>query len=328
MDEVTAKSRHWWVNHSQTFREEIDGGYLWSLKQTKNPANYESYNNMTRLTPGDVVYSFADEAIRAIGVVLGHVREVPKPAAFAVAVGQGGQSIGRHVSVRFREIGTPLHPRDHVSELVPVLPKKRSPIRVDGDAHSGWYLSAVPEAMAAVLRRLLGSQAEVAEREIVESLGSDFLDDVEEERIQQRPDLGTLEKETLIQARRGHGRYRQTLEGVETGCRVTGLIDRRHLRARHIKPWNESNDQEKLDPNNGLLLSPHVDHLFDRGYISFTDQGEMLVSKSLNPVVFEAWGLSVPSRMKPLNAKQCGYLAYHRAEVFEKHGRGKQGEDA
>jgi putative restriction endonuclease len=136
-----------------------------------------------------------------------------------------------------------------------------------------------------------------------------------------------LEKEALIRARRGHGRYRQDLERIEIGCRLTGVIDRRHLRASHIKPWCVSNDDEKRDPNNGVLLSPHIDHLFDRGYISFTDAGDLLVSKYLNPVVLSDWGLKAPIKPKPFNAKQCVYLACHRNLVFEKYGRGKESDE-
>jgi hypothetical protein len=181
--------------------------------------------------------------------------------------------------------------------------------------------------MADTLRRLLGSQGDIAERKIKESVGPDFLDDIEEGRLQQRTDLGPVEKETLIRARRGQGRYRQGLETVEIGCRLTGLIDRRHLRASHIKPWCVSNDHEKLDPNNGLLLSPHVDHLFDRGYISFTDEGELLISRALNPVVLSAWGLRVPMKRKVFSEKQCVYLAYHRNNVFDKHGRSNESDE-
>jgi hypothetical protein len=182
--------------------------------------------------------------------------------------------------------------------------------------------------MAATLHRILGTQADDAERKIKEAIGPDFLDDIEEGRLQQRADLGPLEKDTLVRARRGHGRYRRDLERVETGCRLTGLIDRRHLRASHIKPWCVSNDDEKLDPNNGLLLSPHIHHLFDRGYISFTDEGKLLVSKFLNPVVLSDWGLTASIEPKPFSAKQCVYLDYHRNHVFENHGRGKESEEA
>jgi putative restriction endonuclease len=316
--------RHWWVNHRQAFRQEWDGSYLWSPKKNKNSANNESCNNMTRVLPGDIVYSFADAAIRAVGVVVGRAYEARRPADLSADGTQSDKDVGWQVPVRFRELETPVRPKDHAAELAATLPARHSPIRANGDGNQGVYLAAVPPAMAGVLRLLLGSQADTAERKIKESIGRDFSDDVEESRLQQRTDLGPVEKETLIRARRGHGRYRQDLERIEIGCRLTGLIDRRHLRASHLKPWCESNDQEKLDPNNGLLLSPHTEHLFDRGYISFTDEGELLVSRFLNPVVLSDWGLTTPIRPKPFNAKQCVYLDYHRKNVFERHGRGKE----
>jgi putative restriction endonuclease len=315
---------HWWANHGKSLRQEIDGGYLWLRRKNKNSAQAESEGNITRAMPGDVVFAFAEAAIRAVGVVLARAQEAPRPAEPEIVGDQPDDTPGWQVPVRFRELKTPLHPKDHAAALAAVLPKRHSPIQANGDDNEALYLAAVPEPMAAVLRRLLGSQLDSAERRIKDSVGPEFSDDIAEARLQHRADLGWLKKETLIRARRGHGQYRQELEKVETGCRLTGLIDRRHLRASHIKPWCVANDDEKLDPNNGLLLSPHAEHLFDRGYISFTDQGELLVSQFLNPVVLSDWGLKVPIKPKPFNARQCAYLAYHRDHVFENHGRGKQ----
>jgi putative restriction endonuclease len=317
-------SHHWWVNHSKTFRLELDGGYLWSPKRNQKVPNSESYDNMTRLMPGDVVYSFADAVIRAVGLVLARAYEAPRPTEHGIGLDQGNNAPGWQVSVRFRELQSPLRPNDHAPELRAVLPKRQSPIRANGSENQGVYLAPVPVAMATILRRLLGQQVELAEGKIKESLGPQFSDDVEEARLQARADLRPAEKEMLIRARRGHGRYRQDLEKIETGCRLTGLIDRRHLRASHFKPWRVSNDDEKLDPNNGLLLSPHIHHLFDRGYISFTENGELLVSKYLNPVVLSDWGLTASIKPKPFNPKQRVYLDYHRTHVFQKHGRGKR----
>jgi hypothetical protein len=320
-------SHYWWVNHHQAFRQEWEGGYLWWPKKKENASHNESHDNLTRVLPGDVVYSFADAAIRAVGVVLGRAHEAPKPAESGVVGDQRTQAMGWRVSVRFSELETPLHPKDHATDLAAVLPKRHSPIHASGDGNQSVYLAAVPEAMATTLRRLLGSQADHAERRIKESFGPDFLDDIEEGRLQQRADLGPVEKETFIRARRGQGRYRQDLERVETGCRLTGLIDRRHVRATHIKPWRVSDDREKLDPNNGLLLSPHIDHLFSRGYLSFTDEGDLLVSKFLNPVVLSTWGLKMAIKRKPFGAEQCVYLSYHRNNVFERHGRSKESDE-
>src|SRR5712692_8518330 len=73
----------WWVNHSQTVRHELEGSYLWfANKARKSKARSESDKNIQRLLPGDVVYSFADAAIGAIGVVLASAREAAKPLEF------------------------------------------------------------------------------------------------------------------------------------------------------------------------------------------------------------------------------------------------------
>jgi len=103
---------------------------------------------------------------------------------------------------------------------------------------------------------------------------------------------------------------------LEAGCRLTGVTDRRFLRASHIKPWSKSDSREKLDGNNGLLLAPHIDHLFDKGFISFEDDGSVMTSKSLPQSVQAAWGLTPDARTKPFSPPQARYLAYHRESVF------------
>ncbi len=167
---------------------------------------------------------------------------------------------------------------------------------------------------------------EVVEREgnIDDAWDPEREDDVVEEEIRQRVDIGRTEKRTLIDARRGQGVYRQNLEQIESGCRLTGLLDRRHLRSSHIKPWCVCEDHEKLDGFNGLLLSPHIDHLFDRGYISFSDGGDLMVSKDLNPLVLGSWGLGLPRNVGAFRPEQCRYLEYHRREVFEKTSGGRR----
>lgn len=144
------------------------------------------------------------------------------------------------------------------------------------------------------------------------------------EAIRQRSDIGATAKEMLVNARRGQGVYRSNLENVEQECRITGVLDRRHLRAAHIKPWRECNDAEKLDGFNGLLLSPHVEHLFEQGYISFSDDGTLLLSRWLNRVVLERWGIAQASQGRPFCAEQGVYLAWHREHVFEQEEVGRR----
>ena len=114
------------------------------------------------------------------------------------------------------------------------------------------------------------------EQEIAIETDDRLVDSATEEQIWQRANLSPCEKRQMINARMGQGIFRENVELIEKDCRVTGVLDRRHLRARHIKPWKFCNDREKLDGFNGLLLSPHIDHLFDRGHISFADNGRVL----------------------------------------------------
>jgi putative restriction endonuclease len=123
------------------------------------------------------------------------------------------------------------------------------------------------------------------------------------------------EKPQLVQARRGQGLFRSRVELIETGCRLTGVTDRAHLRASHIKPWRDSTNAERLDGNNGLLLAPHIDHLFDRGFVSFDADGRLMLSPRLNADVLTAWSISV-KLVSVFSSEQQVYLAYHRATVF------------
>ena len=122
-----------------------------------------------------------------------------------------------------------------------------------------------------------------------------------------------LQRLNLVKSRRGQGVYRQNLERIET--------DRAHLRASHIKPWAKCSDEEKLDGFNGLLLAPHIDHLFDRGYISFSDAGEVLVAEELEPEILRSWGIVLPKDVGAFRQEQRKYLEYHRAQVFRKRAQ-------
>lgn len=139
-----------------------------------------------------------------------------------------------------------------------------------------------------------------------------------EREIEQRIDIGPTKKERLIQARRGQGVFRRNLQKVERRCRVTGTTQAEHLRASHIKPWVESDDFEKLDGHNGILLAPHVDHLFDQGFISFEADGRMVVSPELDVDVLERWGINPKKNHGGFKAEQAAYLEYHRKNRLKK----------
>jgi putative restriction endonuclease len=316
--------RHWWVNHKQTLKQEIEGSYLWSPTKKKNGAKNVSYDNMTRAVPGDIVFSYADGKIGAVGIVIDRVRTAPTPVEFGHAAEQWQTDAGGLLPVRFEALSHPLIPKDHMKVIVPLLPRKHSPIRPNGNVNQSIYLAEIPSSMATVMQDLLEEQLQKIQEEVAVETNDELTDSAIEEEIWQRTNLGPREKRQLISARIGQGIFRENVERIEVACRVTGVLDRRHLRASHIKPWKVSDDREKIDGFNGLLLSPHIDHLFDRGHISFTNDGRMLISEHLNPTVLRAWGLDKYTPPHPFRPAQWVYLEFHRQHIFEKVLRGRR----
>jgi len=143
-----------------------------------------------------------------------------------------------------------------------------------------------------------------------------ILDEREEARINEA-EIPEIEKEQLIKARRGQGIFRDRVEEIETTCRMTGVNDKRFLIASHIKPWRASDSVEKLDGSNGLLLSPHVDKLFDQGWISFSDDGKVLCDNDDIRRLMIQWGLDPDKYVGAFNPEQRKYLAYHRGNIYK-----------
>ena len=317
--ELPEMSNYWWVNHKQTFRQETAGNYLWSHKTNQDGARNRTYDNMAKVVPGDVVFSYADGLIKAVGVATAAATTAPKPEEFGTT-GENWGGEGWRLPVAFTVLDTPLRPKAHMDTLAALLPESHSPIRASGDGNQGVYLAAIPAAMAAELRRLLSGRVEQVEAKHKRPGIVDQDQDPEalaDREVFARTDIGPTDKQTLVNARRGQGLFRERVIQLEGKCRVTGIDLVDHLRATYIKPWKDSTDHEKLDGNNGLLLAPHIDHLFDQGYISFTDVGDLITSKQCPVALIEAWGINGSMNVGPFRPPQRPYLAHHRAHVLK-----------
>jgi len=304
----------WWVNQNQTYKHEVGGGYMWSPKTNSDGGRNQFYINMTLVEPGDVVYSFCDTYIKAIGIVINKAMSSSKPTEFGSS-GSNWNDDGWFVETNFIELDTPIKPSQHMAVILPTLPPKYSPLQANGNGNQV-YLANVPHAMAQVLNNLLGKQVDNVIEEV--QVPQEEEQDKEERQLSQRKDIPETEKQQLIKARRGQGLFRSRVAMFEKSCRITGVTKKAHLRASHIKPWSKSTDSEKLDGNNGLFLSPHIDHLFDKGYISFTDEGYLLVSNKLDQHVMYMWKIQPDINVGEFNGNQAQYLEFHRNNIFLK----------
>ena len=132
--------------------------------------------------------------------------------------------------------------------------------------------------------------------------------------VQEYLTLSASEREAVIRARVGQGRFRQSLIDYWSRCAVTGCSEIGLLRASHIKPWAEASLIERLSLYNGLLLSPTLDAAFDDGYVSFDDEGRILISQRLSRTDAAALGIHHEMRLSRVESEHRRYLAMHRAK--------------
>jgi hypothetical protein len=304
----------WWVNHKQTREHEVRGGYMWSPFRNADNRFNQTYENMRFAQLGDVVFSFANGQIGAIGRVTEIATASPKPSEFG-GVGDNWSNEGWLVGVDFRPAPKSLRTQQHATSLAPLLPSIHSPIRADGKGNQGCYLAGISNALGLLLMELLG----------VEEFEPIFVADVEP-NAEVLADLDELARDSalretvriqLARARVGQGFFRREVLLRNGCCKVTGVEEKKLLIASHIKPWREASNSERLDGDNGLALSPHVDALFDDHLMSFEDNGRILIHTSLPREVLERWSIDPCKSVEKFRAGQVRFLANHR-ELFAK----------
>jgi putative restriction endonuclease len=306
--------RYWWVNQNQTYRHEVRGSFMWSPKRNSNGARNPFYENMRQVSPGDIVFSFCDTLIKAIGVVTGDAQTGPKPD-FGTAGANWSQE-GWFVPIDYCVLNNQIRPKDNIDILRPFLPTRYSPLQMTGDGLQSVYLAEIPTPMAEALIALIGQAYWDAYSTIAVFQQVPESSDADAVRFDGTI-TGPTFREQIVRARRGQGVFRSNVLLREEYCRVTGVSEPRHLKAGHIKPWRDATDIERLDGANGLLLSPHIDHLFDEGYITFSSSQALVVVPEVREKLLDAWGIDAGVRVGEFSREQSSYLDYHRVNVFK-----------
>jgi len=312
---------YWWVNHNTTFEHEIGGGYLWS-PQREVRARSTSYDNMRRVRPGDFVVSYARQRNSFIGQVTDFAIAAPKPTEFG-AKGSYWSNVGWYVPVAWEPLPTTVRHREFWDEFAPHLPAKFSPVVPSTQkGNQKLYLVEVSEGLFRTVFDRSGLEARRLDERAAGPNGAAVAEDLEDRAqsaILEDPGLDATTRSRLVDARRGQGRFRDAVRARSPRCRVTGLTHDGLLIASHIKPWRScASSIERLDGANGLMLAPHIDRLFDRGFITFEDDGAVRVSAHVDDSTLRALGCPDLRTLTvgPFDADQCVYLAYHREHEF------------
>ncbi|MFC2066847.1 HNH endonuclease [Chloroflexota bacterium] len=317
--------KYWWVNQNQTHAQEIPGGYMWSPKQKRDGTKNVFYDNMAKVLPGDLVFSFFDTLISYVGIITSHGYTEPKPDFGGVGEVWGNE--GWMVNVDYRKLNNKIQPREHIEVLMPLLPNKYSPLQKNGNGNQVVYLANIPELLAEKIAELIGKEFEHILLESKECQGKLETDqEAEAERIEKliRKNKGITEteKEVLIKARKGQGKFRDDVLSLHKQCPFTGVSNPIFLTAGHLKPWSRCSDnQERLDPLNGLPLSPVADQLVDQGFVTFDDNGIAVFSHRAEAAELKAMGISLDKtyQITIFDPRQLKYLKYHRDTFLNKN---------
>lgn len=182
---------------------------------------------------------------------------------------------------------------------------------VERDAlnHSQWRLRA--EVVQAMREMGWVEARDTTDSEIVESPTHD------DQQLARDYGLDDTQIKQMMLSRRGQGRFRnETLRFWGGRCAVSGLPEASFLVASHIKPWKEANPNERLDGFNGLPLTPNLDRAFDRGYVSFAEDGSIMISPLLSVESMEALGIRPDMALRICDERIGTYMAYHREHIF------------
>lgn len=166
-----------------------------------------------------------------------------------------------------------------------------------------------PQGPQRIKEKLLMYLKDIIGENQIQKTETDEIKNIEKEYIGKN-------KEAILKVRIGQGLFKQRLLKKDCSCKICGLRIKEFLIASHIKPWSKSTQNEKVDLDNGFLLCPNHDALFDKGYISFEDTGKIIISSKLSKE--DRIKLKINSDIKiDLSNENKKYLNYHRKNILK-----------
>lgn len=159
-----------------------------------------------------------------------------------------------------------------------------------------------------------------SEQEVAESQNE--INEIKEFEHSLPENITATTKEQLVKIRIGQSLFRKRLLEKDPRCKICGLNDQDLLIASHIQPWKDSNDCEKLNPYNGFLLCPNHDALFDKVYISFEDNGKILISPNLSDKTLNLFGVSSEIENISIHPENKQFLKWHRDKYHNQINKG------
>lgn len=287
-----------WVNLGTSYQEVLDNKFLWAPQFTRNEkgtkVKNKGWTSFSNVKKGDVIFGYLDGRIFCIAIAKGDVYEASRPDSrkFVKWDDEGWQA-----DIDLEVIPYPIDVNlfknffiENYNEFC--MPKVFTVKRQCAQ----FYMSALPKAAGALILEYIQD--------------TDYVLKVVNSSDKKLP---KTEREAIVKARVGQGPYRTSVLDLWGGkCAATGLEYKELLIASHIIPWSLCDDSDRINPHNGFPLSPNIDKLFDKGLISFTNEGELLIKKNVTDEHLRMLGLPRSLKIKNLKPENLKFLAKHR----------------
>lgn len=292
--------RYWWLNFGDDADAQIDGGYVGLPRRDAVGATKARWTAVKDLAPGDLGFGFLDGELASVFAVAAAAER----DELADGVGRAYDALvaeARHFDVEDAVEASRLAPR--IAKLLPVgaAPWEKEPGR-HGELH------ALPDAAGRELLSALGQMLPPGDAEAPLDALCAALEagDLPDERV-----------EALVQSRFGVGPFGEGALAQYGGrCCVSGVALPMLLKVAHLKPWLDCDDDERVDPDNGLPFAPAALVCFDSGLVSFDGEGKLLRSEELPEDDARRMGLGPETRIALGDGGRAAYLAWHREKVF------------
>ncbi|WP_176546234.1 HNH endonuclease [Bacillus toyonensis] len=301
------------VFQNKSYKEEREGGFLWAPQKNNKGQTFHHWTDMTMIKKGDIIFNSFKGELVSILVAKEDYKAHDKPIGLEQT--ELWEKEGWIVNAEYHDLETPIIYKNFIENILMLQGEKYAPFNKIGRGNTGYLFRVTPELAEYLFTIVEEENGNI--RDNLSTIESKDEETILEEIEKDLPDvLDQTEKEQIIKSRIGHSIFKKNLLKNEKKCKLCGVSDKRFLIASHIKPWSKSNHKERLDINNGLLLCPNHDALFDKGYISFGDDGEILISASLDESlkIF----LNVNDKLQiQMNEMQRQYMKWHREIEFQ-----------
>ena len=291
------------VFQGDTYEEERDLSCLWAPKLDKRGGEQHHHKRLLDINIGDRVIHLKDRKIMAISTAIRKAYDAECPREFKR---QNFSSDGRMVDLELTELDDQINVNDIFDKIRDYLPEKYSPfIKHNGKGNQG-YLFEISANIFNII------------------LDTDFDDQsTNSNNANKEPQApkgeSTVNSISVNRRSSAHQQYfkNQLLNHWGIKCVLTGITNKDLLIGAHIKPWTKSNEIEKIDKFNGLPLTPNADKLFELGYISFDNNGNILISNSIDEEDLKSLGINTKTKLN-ISSEHTKYLEYHRTNKFKK----------